>query len=334
MAEVIYDDSCDLNYLKDKTVAVIGYGSQGHAQAQNMRDSGLNVIIGLRPGSSSEASAREDGFEVFTPKEASEKADIIQVLTPDTRQPEIYEESIKPHLTAGKALVFSHGFNIHYEGIVPPTDVDVYMVAPKGPGHLVRRVYTEGGGVPSLIAIHQDATGQAKQRALAHASAVGGGRAGILETTFKDETETDLFGEQAVLCGGLSHLIMAGFETLTEAGYDPDIAYFECLHEVKLITDLIYEGGIARMRYSISDTAEYGDLTRGPRVIDSSVKDRMKEVLSEIQKDKGGKFAKEWMEETKQGYPNYKKMQEEGKKHPIEVVGQKLRSMMKFLGKK
>ncbi len=315
-------------------MAVIGYGSQGHAQAQNMRDSGLNVIIGLRPDSGHVKIAKEDGFEVLTPAEASAKADVIQVLAPDTVQRKIYEESIRPNLKKGKALVFSHGFNIHYEAIQPTPDIDVYMVAPKGPGHLVRRVYREGGGVPCLIAVHQDATGEAYQRALAHASAVGGGRAGILETTFKDETETDLFGEQAVLCGGLSSLIMAGFETLTEAGYDPDIAYFECLHEVKLITDLIYEGGIANMRYSISDTAEYGDLTRGPRIIDAGVKARMKEVLSEIQKDKGAKFAKEWMAETDQGYPNYKKLQEQGKTHPIEVVGKKLRGMMRFLGKK
>jgi ketol-acid reductoisomerase len=248
-------------------------------------------------------------------------------------QADLYETHIKPGLTDGKALVFSHGFNIHYDLIKPPASIDVYMVAPKGPGHLVRRVYAEGGGVPSLIAIHQDATGQARQRALAHASGVGGGRAGILETTFKDETETDLFGEQSVLCGGLTSLIMAGFETLTEAGYDPDIAYFECLHEVKLITDLIYEGGIARMRHSISDTAEYGDLTRGPRIIDKGVKERMKEVLSEIQKDKGAKFAKEWVAETKAGYPEFEKLRQAGLKHPIEETGQKLRSMMKFLKK-
>ncbi len=334
MAQVFYDDSCDLKYLKDKVVAVIGYGSQGHAQAQNMRDSGLNVIIGLRPDSKSAAQAKEDGFEVFNPAEASEKADIIQILAPDTVQAKIYEESIKPNLKAGKALVFSHGFNIHYDYIVPPADVDVYMVAPKGPGHLVRRVYTEGGGVPALIAIHQDGTGNARNRALAHASAVGGGRAGILETTFKDETETDLFGEQAVLCGGLAHLVMAGFETLTEAGYDPDIAYFECLHEIKLITDLMYEGGIANMRYSISDTAEYGDLTRGPRVIDSNVKAHMKSVLDDIQKDKGARFAKEWMDDTEKGYPHYKELQKKGQSHPIEEVGKKLRGMMKFLGKK
>jgi len=333
MAKIYYDDSCDLSILKNSTIAVLGYGSQGHAQAQNMRDSGLNVVIGLRSGSSSAAQAREAGFEVRSPADASTRADIIQILAPDTVQADLYNESIKPGLKPGKALVFSHGFNIHYDLITPPVDVDVYMVAPKGPGHLVRRVYTEGGGVPALIAIHQDATGNARKRALAHASGVGGGRAGILETTFKDETETDLFGEQSVLCGGLTALIMAGFETLTEAGYDPDIAYFECLHEVKLITDLIYEGGIARMRYSISDTAEYGDLTRGPRLIDASVKARMKEVLSEIQKDKGAKFAKEWVAETKAGYPNFEKLRQQGLAHPIEETGKKLRSMMKFLKK-
>ncbi len=331
MAEVFYDKDCDLNILKGKTIAVLGYGSQGHAQAQNMRDSGLDVVIGLRPDSKSVQDAKDYGFEVLSPAEASAKADIIQILAPDTVQAKIYEEAVKPNLKAGDALVFSHGFNIHYELIVPPKDVDVYMVAPKGPGHLVRRVYKEGGGVPCLIAVYQDATGQARDRALAQASGVGGGRAGILETDFRSETETDLFGEQAVLCGGLTSLIMAGFETLTEAGYDPDIAYFECLHEVKLITDLLYEGGIARMRYSISDTAEYGDLTRGPRVVDASVKEHMKEVLSEIQKDKGGKFAKEWIEDTNKGYPNYKSLQEKGAKHPIEEVGQKLRGMMKFL---
>jgi len=332
MANIYYDDSCDLNVLKGKTVAVIGYGSQGHAQAQNMLDSGLNVIIGLKLDSSSIPGAKEYGFEVLPVKEACAKADIIHILIPDTLQSNVYESEIKPALTKGKALSFSHGFNIHYDLIVPPKDVDVYMVAPKGPGHLVRRVFQSGGGVPCLIAVHQDATGEARKKALAQASAVGGGRAGILETTFRDETETDLFGEQSVLCGGLSALIMAGFETLTEAGYDPDIAYFECLHEVKLITDLIYEGGIAKMRHSISDTAEYGDLTRGPRIIDPSVKQRMKEVLSEIQKDKGAKFAKEWMEETKNGYPNFKKLRDTGLKHPIETVGKKLRGMMKFLG--
>ena len=331
MANVIYDDSINQELLKGKTIAVLGYGSQGHAQAQNMRDSGLNVIIGLREGSATRKQATEDGFEVLTPFEAAKKGDIIQLLAPDEVQPQVYEETIAPNLSAGKALVFSHGFNIHFGFIQPPADIDVYMVAPKGPGHLVRRVYAEGGGVPCLIAVHQDATGEARDRALAHASGVGGGRAGILETDFRNETETDLFGEQAVLCGGVSHLIMAGFETLVEAGYDPDIAYFECLHEVKLITDLIYEGGLARMRYSVSNTAEYGDYVSGPRVIDAGVKARMKEVLADIQKDKGARFANAWMEEGRQGYPNFHKMREENAKHQIEEVGKKLRGMMKFL---
>ncbi len=334
MAKIYYEDSCNLDVLKNSVIAVLGYGSQGHAQAQNMRDSGLNVIIGLKPDSRSYAKAKEDGFEVFHPTEACKKADIIQVLTPDQTQLELYKESIEPNLKDGKALVFSHGFNIHFEVIKPPSNIDVYMVAPKGPGHLVRRVYVEGGGVPALIAIHQDATKKAKERALAHAGAIGAGRAGILETTFRDETETDLFGEQAVLCGGLTSLILKGFETLVEAGYDPDIAYFECLHEVKLIVDLIYEGGIANMRYSISDTAEYGDLTRGPRVVDEHVKQNMKTILSEIQKEKGAKFAKEWLEEAKNGYPNFTKLREEGKNHLIEKTGEKLRSMMKFLKRK
>ncbi len=334
MAKIYYDSDCDISVLKNSTIAVLGFGSQGHAQAQNMRDSGLNVIIGLPSHSKSIEKAKEIGFEVLSPFDACKKAEIIQVLTPDQTQKQLYEESIFPNLSDGKALVFSHGFNIHFEVIKPPSNIDVYMVAPKGPGHLVRRVYVEGGGVPSLIAVYQDATTKAKQRALAHASAIGAGRAGILETTFRDETETDLFGEQVVLCGGLTSLIFKGFETLVEAGYDPDIAYFECLHEVKLITDLIYEGGIANMRFSISDTAEYGDLTRGPRVIDDRVKNTMKEILTEIQKDKGAKFAKEWLEEAQKGYPNFSKLREEGKKHPIESTGEKLRSMMKFLKKK
>lgn len=334
MAKIYYDDSTNISILKDSVIAVLGYGSQGHAQAQNMRDSGLNIIIGLPENSKSIQKAKEDGFDVLIPYEACKKADIIQVLTPDQTQLQLYQESILPNLKEGKALVFSHGFNIHFEVIVPPKNIDVYMVAPKGPGHLVRRVYLEGGGVPALIAIYQNATGKAKERALAHASAIGAGRAGILETTFRDETETDLFGEQVVLCGGLTSLIIKGFETLVEAGYDPDIAYFECLHEVKLIVDLIYEGGIANMRHSISDTAEYGDLTRGPRVIDEHVKQNMKQILSEIQKEKGAKFAKEWLEEAKNGYPNFEKLREEGKKHLIEETGKKLRAMMKFLQKK
>ncbi len=331
MAKVYYDDDADLTILTGKTIAVIGYGSQGHAQAQNMKDSGLDVIIGLQPSSKSVPIAQEDGFTVLSPKEAAQKANIIQILAPDTVQAKIYEDELKPHLMSGKALVFSHGFNIHYESIVPPKEIDVYMVAPKGPGHLVRRVYREGGGVPSLIAVYQDATGEAHKRALAHASAVGSGRAGILETSFKDETETDLFGEQAVLCGGLSNLIQKGFETLIEAGYDPDIAYFECLHEVKLITDLIYEGGLARMRYSVSDTAEYGDYSSGPKVIGSDVKKNMQNILKNIQKKEGGIFAKEWIAESNKGFPNFKEMRQKNNNHPIEKVGQKLRGMMKFL---
>ena len=331
MAEVYYDGDAKLGLLKASTIAVLGYGSQGHAQAQNMKDSGLKVLIGLKPGSKSIPQARQDGFEVFSPQEACEQAEIIQILVPDTIQAQLYKESIQANLSSGKALVFSHGFNIHYELIQAPKEVDVYMVAPKGPGHLVRRVYQQGGGVPSLIAVHQDSTGKAKQRALAHAAAIGAGRAGILETTFKDETETDLFGEQAVLCGGLSNLIMKGFETLVEAGYDPDIAYFECLHEVKLITDLVYEGGLTRMRHSISDTAEYGDYSSGPKVIDSNVKKNMQTILKNIQKDQGGKFAKEWVKEAEQGYPQFLKLRAENKKHPIEEVGEKLRQMMKFL---
>ncbi|PJZ71147.1 ketol-acid reductoisomerase [Leptospira perolatii] len=333
MANIYYDQDCDLSVLKGKTVAVIGYGSQGHAQAQNMKDSGLKVIIGLKDGSKSKHEAQEAGFEVYSVAEAAKKADIIQILAPDTIQADLYKSEIEPNLKAGDALVFSHGFNIHYDFIQAPKNVDVYMVAPKGPGHLVRRVYVEGGGVPCLIAIHQDSTGEAKKRALAHAAGVGGGRAGILETSFREETETDLFGEQVVLCGGLSNLIMSGFETLTEAGYDPEIAYFECLHEVKLITDLIYEGGLARMRFSISDTAEYGDYVSGPRIIDAGVKERMKQVLDDIRKDKGARFAKAWMAETKAGYPEFKKMREKNAAHPIESVGKKLRSMMKWLSK-
>ena len=333
MANLYYDDSCDLSVLKEDTIAVIGYGSQGHAQAQNMKDSGLNVIIGLRSDSKSKEQAEKDGFEVLDPAEAAKKATIIQILAPDTIQAKIYEASIKPSLADGKALVFSHGFNIHYDEINPPENIDVYMVAPKGPGHLVRRVYTEGGGVPCLIAIHQDATGKAKDRALAQASGVGGGRSGILETSFEEETETDLFGEQAVLCGGISHLIQAGFETLTEAGYDPEIAYFECLHETKLIVDLIYEGGLAKMRHSISDTAEYGDLRSGPRIIDANVKANMKKILEEIQKDKGAVFAKEWIADTAAGYKSFNEMRAKEEKHPIEEVGSKLRKMMKWLAK-
>jgi len=331
MVNIYYDKDTDLGILKNETIAIIGYGSQGHAQAQNLKDSGINVIIGLKDGSKSKKGAEEAGFEVLSVRDAAKKATIIQILAPDTIQKQIYDEHIKPNLEDNNSLVFSHGFNIHYEQIVPPKNIDVYMVAPKGPGHLVRRVFVEGGGVPCLIAIYQDASGKAKDKALAHASGVGGGRAGIIETNFREETETDLFGEQAVLCGGLTSLILAGFETLTEAGYSPEIAYFECLHEVKLIVDLIYEGGIAKMRHSISDTAEWGDLVSGPKIIDAGVKQRMKEILDDIRKANGSKFAKNWIDESRNGYPNFKRLAEEGKTHPIEKVGKNLRSMMSFL---
>ncbi|MCC6548134.1 ketol-acid reductoisomerase [Candidatus Sumerlaeota bacterium] len=329
--KMYYDKDTNPAILKGKTVAVIGYGSQGHAQAQNMRESGVNVIIGQRPGGANYDLAKSHKFEVLSAADAAAKADIIQIVVPDELQKKIYENDIKPHLTAGKALVFSHGFNIHFKNIVPPKDVDVYMVAPKGPGHLVRSVYTEGGGVPCLIAIYQDATGKARDLALAHASAVGGGRAGIIETTFKDETETDLFGEQAVLCGGASELVKAGFETLVEAGYPEEMAYFECLHELKLIVDLMYKKGLAGMRYSISNTAEYGDYTRGPRVVNAETKKEMKKILSEIQK---GEFAKEWIAEADSGMPKFLKMRQDNADHQVEVVGKRLRGMMTFLEKK
>ena len=331
MANIYYDSDCDKELLKSKTIAIIGFGSQGHAQAANLKDNGLNVIIGLKETSKSIAEAKKHGFEVYSVKEASKKADIIHVLTPDTIQSDIYESEIKQNLESGNSLVFSHGFNIHYELIKTPENIDVFMIAPKGPGHLVRRVFLKGGGVPSLIAIHEDKSGQAKQKALCMAANIGAGRAGIIETTFREETETDLFGEQVVLCGGLTELIEQGFETLVEAGYDPEIAYFECLHEMKLITDLIYEGGLARMRYSISDTAEYGSYVSGKKIIDKDAKQKMKQVLSNIQKDKNGKFAKEWMQEKKDNYINFKKMREDKAQHPIEKVGKKLRNMMRWL---
>ena len=331
MAEVYYDGDIDSSVLKDQTIAVIGYGSQGHAQAQNLKDSGYHVIIGLHDKSKSKEQAKADGFVVDNPATVAQKANVIQILTPDQNQAQLYEESIAPHLVEGNSLVFSHGFNIHYELIVPAKNIDVFMIAPKGPGHLVRRVYQKGGGVPCLIAVFQDASGQAKNKALAHAKGVGGGRAGILETTFRDETETDLFGEQCVLCGGLTSLIVAGFETLVEAGYDPEIAYFECLHEVKLIVDLIYEGGLAHMRKSISDTAEYGDYISGPKIITERVKANMKAVLADIQKAKGGNFAKRWVKEANDGYVEFNEMRKNAANHQIEEVGAKLRSMMKFL---
>ncbi|GGJ02289.1 ketol-acid reductoisomerase (NADP(+)) 1 [Alicyclobacillus cellulosilyticus] len=327
MATIYYDDNISLEPLQNKKVAVIGYGSQGHAHAQNLRDSGIDVIIGLRPGRSWQ-QAENDGFQVYTVAEASRLADVIMILLPDERQPAVYKAEIEPQLTAGKALVFAHGFNIHFSQIIPPADVDVFMVAPKGPGHLVRRVYVEGGGVPGLIAVHQDASGQAKALALAYAKGIGAGRAGIIETTFREETETDLFGEQAVLCGGLSALIKAGFETLIEAGYQPEIAYFECLHEMKLIVDLIYEGGLEYMRYSISDTAQWGDFTAGPRIITEETKKEMRRLLAEIQ---SGQFAKGWILENQANRPVFNAINRRELEHPIEVVGRQLRAMMPFI---
>jgi ketol-acid reductoisomerase len=327
---IFYERDANPEALKGKTIAIIGYGSQGHAQAQNLRDSGHKVIIGLDPNRQSAKQARADGMVVVAPDEAAKRADWIHVLTPDETQGELYELLIKPYLHPGKVLGVSHGFSIHFKTIIPPTDVDVVMIAPKSPGHLVRRVYSEGRGVPSLIAIHQDASGRAHELALAYAHGIGSTRAGVLQTTFKEETESDLFGEQAVLCGGLTSLIKKGFETLVEAGYAPEIAYFECLHEVKLIVDLIYEGGLGRMRYSISNTAEYGDLTRGEQVVGDATRQAMKKTLADIQ---SGKFAQEWIAENKAGCPNFNKMREAEKQHPIEIVGSQLRSMMSWLPK-
>ncbi|AKX94129.1 ketol-acid reductoisomerase [Neomoorella thermoacetica] len=330
MAVVYYDQDADLNVLKGKKIAVMGYGSQGHSQAQNLKDSGLDVVVGLRPESKSRAAAQAAGLEVKTVAEAAAEADIIQILLPDETQARVYREEIAPYLTGGKVLMFSHGFNIHFNQIVPPADVDVIMVAPKGPGHLVRRTYVEGQGVPALIAIYQDASGKAKEIGLAYAKGIGATRAGVIETTFKEETETDLFGEQAVLCGGTTALVKAGFETLVEAGYQPEIAYFECLHELKLIVDLMYEGGIKYMRYSISDTAEYGDVTRGPRLIDDHVKSTMKSILKEIQ---DGVFAREWILENQAGRPSFNAFRKKEREHLIEQVGDQLREMMSWLKK-
>lgn len=327
-AKIYYEKDADLKYLEGKTVAIIGYGSQGHAHALNLKDSGVSVVVGLYDGSRSKTKAQADGLTVLNVADAAQKADIIMLLLPDTSQADVYKSEIEPNLEKGNAVAFAHGFNIHFGQIKPQNDIDVFMVAPKGPGHLVRRTYTEGGGVPSLVAIHQDATGKAREIALAYAKANGGCRAGVFETSFKEETETDLFGEQAVLCGGVSELIRAGYDTLVEAGYQPEMAYFECLHELKLIVDLIYEGGITNMRYSISDTAEYGDITRGPRVIDEYVRDEMREILSEIQ---SGEFAREWILENKANRPVFNALVRSGKEHEIEVVGEKLRSMMTWL---
>jgi ketol-acid reductoisomerase len=325
-----YDQDSKPERLKGKTIAIIGYGSQGHAQAKNLRDSGYKVLVSDLPGSGNYELALKHNFKPLSAAEAAEKADVIQILLPDEIQKKVYASEIEDKMKPGKALVFSHGFNIHYKQIIAPPGVDVYMVAPKGPGHLVRRQYSEGFGVPSLIAIHQNSSGEAFDLALAHACGIGAGRAGIIETTFQEETETDLFGEQVVLCGGLTELIRAGFDTLTEAGYAPEMAYFECLHEVKLITDLIYEGGIANMRSSISDTAEYGDLTRGKRIITQETRKEMKNILTEIQ---NGSFAKEWISENKQGRPLYRELKERDTQHPLEKTGTKLRQMMRWLKK-
>ena len=325
---VYYENDADSSIIRGKKVAVIGYGSQGHAHALNLKESGVEVVVGLREGSSSTAKAEAAGLTVMSLGDAAAYADVIMLLAPDTEQKAIYDDHIAPNLKDGDALAFAHGFNVRFGRIQAPEGVDVIMIAPKGPGHLVRRTYTEGGGVPTLIAVEQDATGQARDVALSYADANGGTRAGVIETTFTAETETDLFGEQAVLCGGLTALVRAGFETLTEAGYAPEMAYFECLHEVKLIVDLMYEEGIAGMRYSISDTAEYGDLTRGPRIVTEDVKAEMKKILGEIQ---SGQFADEWVAESESGRENYHRMQDEGKQHPIEEVGAELRAMMPFI---
>src|SRR6188474_735867 len=330
-AKVYTDKDGDLNVLKGKTLAVLGFGSQGHAHALNLKDSGCNVIIGLYEGSKSIAVAEEKGFEVFTTAEAVKRADVIFVALPDTKQSAAYQKDIAPNLTKGKTLLFSHGFSIHFKTVSPPKNVDVILVAPKGPGHIVRRQYTEGKGVPSLIAIYQNPGKDAKKIALAWAKGIGGTRAGVLETDFKEETETDLFGEQTVLCGGCTALVQAGFEVLVEAGYSPEMAYFECLHELKLIVDLMNEAGIAGMRFSISETAKWGDVLIGPKIIDAGVKKRMKAALKDIQ---SGKFAKEWVAEYKSGYPKYKKLLADGEKHGIEKTGEKLRSLMPWMPKR
>ena len=328
MADLFYEDDADLSIIADKKVAVIGYGSQGHAHAQNLRDSGVDVRVGLREGSSSRAKAEADGLRVLTPSEAAAEADVIMILAPDHVQRTLYAEDIAPQLTAGKALFFGHGFNIRFGYIKPPADVDVCMVAPKGPGHLVRREYSAGRGVPVIVAVEQDPTGTAWSLALSYARAIGGLRAGGIKTTFTEETETDLFGEQAVLCGGASQLVQYGFETLIEAGYQPEVAYFECLHELKLIVDLMYEGGIAKQRWSVSDTAEYGDYVSGPRVIDPHVKDNMKAVLADIQ---SGAFAARFIADQDAGAPEFKALRAQGEQHPIEKVGSELRGMMPWI---
>ncbi len=331
MARMYYDADANLDLLANKTIAIIGYGSQGHAHALNLKDSGVNVVVGLYPGSKSAPKATEAGLKVLNVDQAAAEADLIMILLPDEVQKTIYQTEIEPNLSEGKVLAFAHGFNIHFGQVVPPDNVDVIMVAPKGPGHLVRRTYEEGQGVPCLFAVYQDASGQARDRAMAYAKGIGGTRGGILETTFREETETDLFGEQAVLCGGLSELIKAGFETLVNAGYQPELAYFECLHEVKLIVDLVVEGGLAKMRESISNTAEYGDYTRGPRIVNDETKADMRKILTEIQ---SGQFAREFVLENQSGRPGFTAMRRQEAEHPIEEVGKDLRAMFSWLKKK
>lgn len=330
MAQMYYDSDANLDLLNGKTVAIVGYGSQGHAHALNLKDSGVNVVVGLYPGSKSAAKAEAAGLKVLSVSEAAKAADLVMILLPDEVQKTVYTEEIAPNLQPGNVLLFAHGFNIHFGQVVPSADVDVVMVAPKGPGHLVRRTYEQGQGVPCMFAVYQDATGQARDRAMAYAKGIGGTRAGILETTFREETETDLFGEQVVLCGGLSALIKSGFETLVNAGYQPELAYFECLHEVKLIVDLVVEGGLATMRDSISNTAEYGDYTRGPRIITDETRAEMRKILSEIQ---SGQFAREFVLENQAGKPGFTAMRRQEAEHPIEAVGKDLRAMFSWLKK-
>lgn len=328
MAKIYYDKDINLDLIKNEIIGIIGYGSQGHAHALNLRDSGCQTIVASRPGGTGWKAAQKDGFKVVSNAELAKEASIIMMLAPDNLQPQIYHESLEGEMVKGKTLMFAHGFNIHYSQVMPPPNIDVSMIAPKCPGHMLRQLYTEGSGSPALIAIHQDASGNARDIALAYAKGIGCARAGVLETTFAEETETDLFGEQTVLCGGVSSLVKAGFETLIEAGYQPEIAYFECFHELKLIVDLMYQGGLNYMRYSVSDTAEYGDYTRGPRIIDDLAKEEMRQILVEIQ---DGSFAKEWILENQAGRPSFNAMRRKEAEHPIETVGKKLRDMMPWL---